>query len=59
MTRAYWEFVISFRKGVSCQFYNYFIDSQILDRVESIKDLGVIYDTKLSLEHISSAVWIY
>lgn len=46
-------FVISFtrRHAPTFQHFNYNINGQSLDRINSIKDLGVIFDSKLSFEN--------
>ena len=42
--------VISFLRGVSTFEFEYSIDSVMLDKVDTIRDLGVIYDKSLTFE---------
>ena len=48
--------LITFSRGTRIFEVNYSIDSKILDRVQTIRDLGVIYDSALSFDQQTESV---
>ena len=47
---------IAFSRKTVIDYLNYVIDSVTLDKVDSIKDLGIIFDSKLKFhEHMDKA----